>query len=186
MKVEEKDDLLVYFVKQISIPQHTTGLSVPKSDHPPFFISILRDWRLLTQAIHQQLLCGKIEPPLLLLILIQTCPSLFAKINARALISSPFMCLIIICLPHPVVLSLLYNLLLFLELLRKSCPILVSVLQFKRKWQPQIILWYLGTIPLSSNEKAISCKLVFRVKVNLDGAVARLKARIVSQGYAQT
>ena len=35
-------------------------------------------------------------------------------------------------------------------------------------------------------KKAIGCRWVFVVKVNLDGLVARLKARFVAKGYAQT
>ena len=43
----------------------------------------------------------------------------------------------------------------------------------------------LGT-QLPAGKKAIGCCWVFAVKVNFDGSVARLKARLVTKGYAQT
>ena len=39
---------------------------------------------------------------------------------------------------------------------------------------------------LPAEKKAIGCRWVFIVKVNHDGSIARLKARIVAKGYAQT
>ena len=44
--------------------------------------------------------------------------------------------------------------------------------------------WNLAQLPVG--KKAIGCCWVFVVKVNLDGSVARLKARLVVKGYAQT
>ena len=41
-------------------------------------------------------------------------------------------------------------------------------------------------VPLHIGKKAIGCRWVYAVKFNLDGFVARLKARLVSKGYAQT
>ncbi|TYK29397.1 Retrovirus-related Pol polyprotein from transposon TNT 1-94 [Cucumis melo var. makuwa] len=41
-------------------------------------------------------------------------------------------------------------------------------------------------IALRKGKKAIGCKLVFSLKVNPDGTVARLKARLVAKDYAQT
>ena len=41
-------------------------------------------------------------------------------------------------------------------------------------------------VPLSPGKKAIGCKWVFTVKVNHDGSVARLKARLVAKRYVQT
>ena len=41
-------------------------------------------------------------------------------------------------------------------------------------------------VPLPTIKKAIGCRWVFVVKFNLDGFVARLKARFVAKGYAQT
>ena len=41
-------------------------------------------------------------------------------------------------------------------------------------------------VPLPTEKKAIGCRWVFVVKFNHDGSVARLKARLVSKGYAQT
>ena len=41
-------------------------------------------------------------------------------------------------------------------------------------------------VPLPTSKKAIGCRWVFAVKFNLDGSVARLKARLVTKGYAQT
>ena len=37
-----------------------------------------------------------------------------------------------------------------------------------------------------AKKKVIGCRWVFAVKVNYDGSVARLKARLVVKGYAQT
>ena len=44
----------------------------------------------------------------------------------------------------------------------------------------------LDLVPLPTGKKAIGCRWVFAVKFNLDGSVARLKARLVTKGYAQT
>ena len=44
--------------------------------------------------------------------------------------------------------------------------------------------WDLVCLPVG--KKVIGCRWVFTVKVNLDGFVARLKARFVAKGYAQT
>ncbi|KAL0560874.1 hypothetical protein IC582_001289 [Cucumis melo] len=44
--------------------------------------------------------------------------------------------------------------------------------------------WDLVSLP--GGKKAISCKWVFSVKVNLDGTVTQLKAHLVAKGYAQT
>ena len=43
-----------------------------------------------------------------------------------------------------------------------------------------------GLVHLPTGKKVIGCRWVFTVKVNLDGSVARLKACLVSKGYAQT
>ena len=43
--------------------------------------------------------------------------------------------------------------------------------------------WDLVSRP--ARKKTISCKWVFAIKVNLDGTVARLKACLVTTGYAQ-
>ena len=44
-------------------------------------------------------------------------------------------------------------------------------------------IWNLVQLP--SKKRAIGCRWVFAVKVNLDGSFARLKARLVAKGYAQ-
>ncbi|RVW96782.1 Retrovirus-related Pol polyprotein from transposon RE1 [Vitis vinifera] len=44
--------------------------------------------------------------------------------------------------------------------------------------------WKLVDLP--QGKKVVGCKWVFVVKVNPDGSVARLKARLVARGYAQT
>ena len=41
-------------------------------------------------------------------------------------------------------------------------------------------------VPLPTGKKVIGCRWVFAVNFNLDGSVVRLKARLVSKGYAQT
>ena len=41
-------------------------------------------------------------------------------------------------------------------------------------------------VQLLARKKAIGCLWVFAVKVNLDGSVARLKARLMAKGYVQT
>ena len=41
-------------------------------------------------------------------------------------------------------------------------------------------------IQLPAGKKAIGCRWVFAVKANPDGSVARLKARLMAKGYAQT
>ena len=37
-----------------------------------------------------------------------------------------------------------------------------------------------------AKKKAIGCRWVFTVKVNLDRSIAQLKAHLVAKGYAQT
>ena len=44
--------------------------------------------------------------------------------------------------------------------------------------------WNLVHLP--TGKKVIGCHWVFAVKVNPDGSVARLKARLVTKGYTQT
>ena len=44
--------------------------------------------------------------------------------------------------------------------------------------------WALVRLP--AGKKAIGCRWVFMMKVNLDGSIARLKAHLVVKGYAQT
>ena len=44
--------------------------------------------------------------------------------------------------------------------------------------------WKLVDLP--SGKQAIGCEWVFTVKVNLDGLVTRLKARLIAKRYAQT
>nr|GFA00848.1 cysteine-rich RLK (receptor-like protein kinase) 8 [Tanacetum cinerariifolium] len=44
----------------------------------------------------------------------------------------------------------------------------------------------LKTVDLHIHKKAIGCKWVFSVKMNPDGLVARLKVRLVAEGYAET
>ena len=39
-------------------------------------------------------------------------------------------------------------------------------------------------VRLLAGKKAISCRWVFTMKFNLDGSIARLKARFVAKGYA--
>ena len=40
-------------------------------------------------------------------------------------------------------------------------------------------------IPLPTGNKAIGCRWLFAIKFNPNGSVARLKTRLVAQGYAQ-
>ena len=44
--------------------------------------------------------------------------------------------------------------------------------------------WDLVRLP--TGKKVIGCQWVFKVKVNPDGSIARLNARLVAKGYAQT
>ena len=44
--------------------------------------------------------------------------------------------------------------------------------------------WNLVDLPIGKN--AVGCKWVFVIKINLDGSLARLKAKLVAKGYAQT
>ena len=44
--------------------------------------------------------------------------------------------------------------------------------------------WDLVSLP--TGKKAIGYRWVFAIKFNYDGSVARLKARLVTKGYAQT
>ena len=46
------------------------------------------------------------------------------------------------------------------------------------------VTWNLVYLP--AGKKAIGCRWVFIVEVNLDGSIARLKAQLVTKGYAQT
>ena len=44
--------------------------------------------------------------------------------------------------------------------------------------------WKLVDLP--QGKKVVGCKWVFTVKVNTNGSMARLKAKLVAKGYAQT
>ena len=44
--------------------------------------------------------------------------------------------------------------------------------------------WDLVRLPIG--KKVIGCRWMFIMKVNPDGSIARLKARFVAKGYAQT
>ena len=75
-----------------------------------------------------------------------------------------------------------------------SLPNIVREALFHSGWRSVIVdemqalddngIWNL--VPLPTGKKAISCCWVFAVKFNHDGSVARLKARLVVKGYAQT
>ena len=41
-------------------------------------------------------------------------------------------------------------------------------------------------MPLPTSKKVISCRWLFAVKFNPNGSVARLKACLITKGYAQT
>lgn len=43
--------------------------------------------------------------------------------------------------------------------------------------------WYLVSLP--TGKRAIGCKWLYTIKMNLDGSVVRLKARPIAKGYAQ-
>ena len=45
-------------------------------------------------------------------------------------------------------------------------------------------MWDLVSLPI--RKKVIGCRCVFAVKVNFDGSIARLKTRLIANGYAQT
>lgn len=40
-------------------------------------------------------------------------------------------------------------------------------------------------VPLPNNTCTISCKWVYKVKLNVDGTMERYKARLVAKGYSQ-
>ena len=42
----------------------------------------------------------------------------------------------------------------------------------------------LDLVRLSSRKKAIGCRWVFKLKVNSDGLIVKLKAHLVAKGYA--
>ena len=44
----------------------------------------------------------------------------------------------------------------------------------------------LDLVPLPTGKKAIGCRWVFVVKFNPDEPIARLKAHLITKGYAQT
>lgn len=41
-------------------------------------------------------------------------------------------------------------------------------------------------VDLPEGKKSVGCKWVFTVKVNPDGSMATLKAKLMAKGYAQT
>ena len=106
---------------------------------------------------------------------------LFKKINVNVFIQFPHFALITSCFLSHVRLLLLWTISLpntFQEALcHPSCRSAMieemDALNRNSTWIP-------------TGKKVIGCRWVFVVKVNRDGLVARLKARIVAAGYAQT
>ena len=52
----------------------------------------------------------------------------------------------------------------------------IQALQINNTWEE---------VPLPPNKKAISCKWVYKTKLNADGTLKRLKARLVIRGFTQ-
>ena len=108
------------------------------------------------------------------------------KVNANVLIQSPPFALITIC--HPIFFSFIAS------LDSISLPNKVFEALAYPSWHSAMIeeidaltdngTWDLVRLP--AGKKAIGCRWVFTIKVNLNELIARLKVNLVAKGYAHT
>lgn len=130
----EKNNLLLYSVKQTSVSTSTSyKLPISVTVHPVIHVYYKR---LETLDLGHAPTASSSEDPATISTPAFNLDLPITICKGKCTFTYPISssCLKIICPPHLVVLSLLWNLLLFLKLLRKPYPISVGLLQCKREW----------------------------------------------------
>ena len=105
-----------------------------------------------------------------------------AKINISVLTQSLHLFPITICRLPLVPLLHLLILSFFLKLSVRLYLTLVGVVLWEMQYIDDNGTWDLVSLP--TGKKAIGCRLVFAIKFNPNGSMARLKACLVAKGYA--
>nr|CAD1833850.1 unnamed protein product [Ananas comosus var. bracteatus] len=154
----EEDDLFVYTIRQVSSP--ATPIPAPSATVRPSIVHVYSR-RLATPDSDPSPASSSEDPVTTLTDLASDSDLSIALRKGKQSVSVPKS--VVEALSHPG--------------WRAALEEEMMVLDANGTWE---------LVPLPADKRAIGCKWVFTVKMNPDGSVARLKARIVAKGYAQT